>query len=73
MNKIRSIRESASISQAALYRKLGWSQARLANYEHGIRKAGLNEARQIVSALNALGAKCSLDEVFPAPPSRLSA
>lgn len=72
MNKIREIRENAGISQAVLYRKLGWSQARLANYELGIRNAGLNEARQIVSALNALGAPCSLDDVFPEPSSRLA-
>lgn len=65
MNRIREIREGAGITQAELHRRLGWSQARLANYELGIRKPGLEEARKMVAALNALGAKCSLDAAFP--------
>lgn len=67
MNRISEIREQAGISQAALHRKLGWRQSRLANYESGRRTPGLNEARDIVSALNALGAKCDLAQVFPEP------
>ena len=65
MNRIKEIREAAGISQVMLYRQLGWSQARLSNYEQGIRKVGLDEARSVVSALCAMGAKCTLDEVFP--------
>lgn len=65
MNKIKEIREAAGISQAKLYRQLGWSQARLSNYEQGIRKVGLDEARSVVSALNAMGVQCTLDDVFP--------
>ncbi|MNG31507.1 helix-turn-helix transcriptional regulator [Pseudomonas sp. IT-P218] len=65
MNHVRSIREKAGITQAALRRSLGWNQSRLANYESGLRCPGLSEARLIVTALNALGAKCGLDEVFP--------
>lgn len=65
MNQIKEIREAAGISQAMLYRRLGWSQARMSNYEQGIRKAGLDEARLVVAALNEMGAKCTLDEVFP--------
>lgn len=65
MNHVRNIREKAGISQAALRRSLGWNQSRLANYESGLRCPGLSEARLIVSALNALGAKCVLDEAFP--------
>lgn len=65
MNNVRKIREGAGISQASLRRKLNWNQSRLANYEAGRRSPGLNEARQIVSALNDLGALCALDEVFP--------
>ncbi|MFU6376395.1 helix-turn-helix domain-containing protein [Metapseudomonas otitidis] len=67
MNRIRETREGAKISQAALYKKLGWKQSRLANYESGKRTPGLNEAREIVSALEALGAVCDLDQVFPQP------
>lgn len=67
MNRIREIREKAEISQASLHRSLGWRQSRLANYESGKRTPGLNEARDIVAALNALGARCTLGEVFPEP------
>ncbi len=65
MNRIKEIRESAGISQAALYRKLGWSQGRLSNYEQGARRVGLDEARLVVAALCAMGCSCTLDEVFP--------
>jgi putative transcriptional regulator len=65
MNRVRMIREKASITQADLRRSLGWNQSRLANYESGIRCPGLSEARQIVAALNKLGAKCGLDDAFP--------
>lgn len=67
MNRIREIREMAGISQASLRRKLGWKQPRLANYESGARTPGLSEAREIVSALIALGVGCDLDQVFPDP------
>lgn len=65
MNHVRMIREKAGITQAELRRSLGWNQSRLANYESGLRCPGLAEARSIVSALNALGAKCGLDDAFP--------
>lgn len=65
MNRIRPIREGAGISQAMLYRALGWKQSRLANYEAGKRTPGLSEAREIVSALNSLSTCCSLEDVFP--------
>jgi putative transcriptional regulator len=66
MNRIREVREKAEIKPAALYSHLGWSQSRLSNYENGHRTPGLDEARQLVAALNALGAACDLDAVFPA-------
>ncbi len=65
MNRIREIREAAGITQAELRRRLNWGQARLANYERGTRKPGLDEARAVVKALRSLGAKCTLDSVFP--------
>lgn len=65
MNRIAEFREAAGITQAALYRKLNWKQSRLANYESGARPLKLDDARLIVKALNALGAKCTLDKVFP--------
>ena len=65
MNHVRTIRKHAGITQADLRRALGWNQSRVANYESGLRRPGLSDARQIVAALNSLGARCSLDDVFP--------
>lgn len=65
MNEVRRIRVAAGISQVRLCRELGWNQSRLANYEAGRRCVALDAARRIVSALNGLGAECSLDDVFP--------
>lgn len=65
MNNIAIVRDRAGITQAALYTKLNWRQSRLSNYENNIRPLKLADARQIVCALNSLGAKTTLDEVFP--------
>lgn len=65
MNKIQQIREAAGIKQVELCGHLDWRQSRLSNYETGNREPGLHEARQIVGALNDLGANCSLEDVFP--------
>ncbi|WAH56572.1 helix-turn-helix domain-containing protein [Pseudomonas silvicola] len=65
MNQVRTARERAGVTQAALRKALGWNQSRLANYESGLRNPGLSEARQIVAALNQLGVLCGLDDVFP--------
>ncbi|WP_065760250.1 helix-turn-helix domain-containing protein [Pseudomonas defluvii] len=67
MNRIRETREKAGIRQSALYRKLGWGQSRIANYESGERTPSLSDARLIVAALNELGASCDLALVFPEP------
>lgn len=69
MNRIKEFRESAAISQASLYRALGWSQGRLSNYEQGTRKVGLDEARLVVAALCSMGVSCTIDDVFPVPTS----
>lgn len=67
MNKIRELREAAGISQAELHRALNWRQSRLANYESCARTPSLNDAREIVAALNSLGVSCELGDAFPAP------
>ncbi|WP_079214043.1 helix-turn-helix transcriptional regulator [Ventosimonas gracilis] len=67
MNRIREARRAAGIAQADLYRKIGWGQSRLGNYERGVRVPALNDCRRIVAALRALGADCTLDDVFPEP------
>jgi putative transcriptional regulator len=67
MNRIKEVREAAGIKQVSLYSKLKWPQSRLSNYENGLRTPSLNDAREIVGALNTLGVMCNLDEVFPEP------
>lgn len=71
MNRISEIRRAAGISQLALVEQLRWSQGRVSNYESGRRVPGLAECRAIVRALNALGANCSLDDVFPPEPEQV--
>jgi putative transcriptional regulator len=65
MNRIACLRKGAQIKQRDLGEILGWTQARLSNYESGHRTPGLNECRAITAALNQLGATCTLDDVFP--------
>lgn len=65
MNLIAEKRKEVSVSQAALAQKLGWSQSRIANYETLNRTPSLNASRKIIAALEEMGCKCSLDEVFP--------
>lgn len=65
MNRIGCIRKEAQIRQRHLREVLGWTQARLSNYESGHRMPGLSECRAITAALNQLGAACTLDDVFP--------
>lgn len=65
MNRIAIVRERAGITQVDLYTKLKWRQSRLSNYEGEKRPLKLTDAREIVSALNELGAETSFDEVFP--------
>lgn len=63
--RIKETREKFSITQAALVSKLGWGQGRVSNYETAKRIPPLSVCRQIVRALNDLGADCTLDDVFP--------
>jgi putative transcriptional regulator len=65
MSNLKQVREKAQVTQAALADEVGITQGAIAHYENGRRKPGLAEARQIVAALNKLGAKCRLDDVFP--------
>ncbi len=65
MNRIVELRKTKRISQIELADILGWKQARLSNYENSRRTASLDDSRAIVNALNTLGVKCTLDDVFP--------
>lgn len=69
MSNLKKYREKASITQSALAEKVGMTQGAIAHYENGRRTPSLDGARQIVAALNALGATCSLADVFPEPGS----
>lgn len=66
MSNLKRFREEAQITQLALADRVGITQGAIAHYENGRRTPGLNEARELVAALNALGASCDLDAVFPA-------
>lgn len=68
MNNIARLRKEAQIKQRYLGQVLGWTQARLSNYESGNRMPGLSDCRAITAALNRLGATCTLDDVFPPEP-----
>jgi putative transcriptional regulator len=65
MSNLRKFREKAKVTQAALADRVGMTQGAIAHYENGRRTPGLNEARDLVAALNSLGADCTLDQVFP--------
>ena len=66
MSNLKKFREKARITQSALADHVGITQGAIAHYESGRRTPGLSEARDLVAALNALGAPCDLDAVFPA-------
>lgn len=65
MSALRTIRKAAGITQQQLAEKLRLTQAAIGHYETGRRQPGLADARRIVKALNELGAKCTLEDVFP--------
>ncbi|WP_143872535.1 helix-turn-helix transcriptional regulator [Catenovulum sediminis] len=67
MNNIKSLRIKLNLTQSQLASACGWSgsQARISNYELGLRTPNMKECRNIVSALNKHGANCELDDVFP--------
>ena len=65
MNNLQEIRESIPLTQADVARQLGVTQGAISHYESHRRKPDLDTCRKIVDALNKLGAKCSLDDVFP--------
>jgi len=67
MSNLKAIRERVGLTQSALADAVGLTQGAIAHYENDRRQPGLIECRKILSALNARGAKCTLDEVFPTP------
>lgn len=65
MSTLSIARKKAGITQQQLAGLVGLTQAAIGHYERGRRTPGLAESRAIVAALNALGATCTLDDVFP--------
>lgn len=50
--RLKTLREKAGLSQAALAEKCGWaSQSRVGNYEKGVRKIGADDAGVLATAL----------------------
>ncbi|UTV28969.1 helix-turn-helix transcriptional regulator [Photobacterium atrarenae] len=67
MNRISDFRDKAKVSQAGLAKVVGVTPSTIGNYESGIRNIKLKMCWKIVKALNALGANCTFEEVFPNP------
>jgi len=65
MTNLREIRESMNVSQTALADMVGCTQGAIGHYESGRRHPDLKTCRTLVDALNKLGAKVRLDDVFP--------
>lgn len=65
MNGLRAVRTAAGIKQRELAEWLGMTPGAIGHYEQGRRQLRLEDARRLVAALNALGAECTLEQVFP--------
>lgn len=65
MNGLRAVRTAAGIKQRELAERLGMTPGAIGHYEQGRRQLRLEDARRLVAALNALGAECTLEQVFP--------
>lgn len=72
MQRIKEVRESASLSARELATVLGLSPSAIGHYENERRVPGIKTCWRIVQALNALGAQCSFEDVFPNPQSNSS-
>lgn len=69
MSNLKATRERVGLTQSALASAVRMTQGAIAHYENGRRQPGLSACRKILDALNAKGADCSLDDVFPNPGS----
>ncbi|HHE2769796.1 TPA: helix-turn-helix transcriptional regulator [Escherichia coli] len=65
MSNLRKYRESLNISQTTLAEAVGCTQGAIGHWESGRRFPDLKTCRALVACLNKLGAKVSLDDVFP--------
>ncbi|GAB6263224.1 helix-turn-helix transcriptional regulator [Photobacterium sp. R1] len=67
MSNLKQIRLQLGLSQAALAKQAGITQGAIAHFERGKRTPSIDMCWKVVNALNALGASCSFDDVFPDP------
>nr|WP_319552424.1 helix-turn-helix transcriptional regulator [uncultured Vibrio sp.] len=66
MNKISEYRKKINVSQATLAKEAGYSwPSNISNFELELREINQTNMWKIVNALNRLGAKCKLHDVFP--------
>lgn len=67
MSNLKKIRKRLGISQSVVAVSVGVSQGAIGHYENGRRTPDIEMCWKIVSTLNSLGAKCTVDDVFPGP------
>ncbi|MGX9996686.1 helix-turn-helix transcriptional regulator [Vibrio sp. JZG120] len=67
MQKIREVREAASISVKQLAEHSGIEAGSIYHYERGRRTPDFNTCWLIVNSLRALGSNCDFQDVFPNP------
>lgn len=65
MTNLRKVRKSLTISQTVLAAMVGCTQSAIGHYESERRTPSLNMCRELVKALNDLGASVQVDDVFP--------
>ena len=65
MSALSTARKTAGVTQQQLAEMVGLTQAAIGHYEKLRRTPGLSECRRLVAALNKLGVKCGLEDVFP--------
>lgn len=65
MNKLKDLRHQVKATQKDIADLVGVSQGTIDRYESGARGVSIPMAWKLISALNSLGAKCSIADVFP--------
>lgn len=62
-DNLRTLRESAELTQKALATLSGSSQQEIHKYEADLRTPNLNSAAALIAALRTKGLECSLDDL----------
>lgn len=65
MKTLKSIIESNNIKKSEIPKQIGWKDSgRMSNYISGAREPKVSDALKIRNALNSMGVKCSVDDLF---------